>query len=87
MKIHLHIECLVLEGIPLEKRHGSQVQVAVEAELARLIQDNGLSQKLQSGGALPRVRVGDLQFGPQTRPNQIGQQIAQSVYSGIGQTP
>ena len=36
MNIQLHIERLVLDGLPLTRREGALVQAAVETELARL---------------------------------------------------
>lgn len=84
MTIHLHIERLVLEGLPLEKRHGPQVQAAVEAELARLLAAGGLALELQAAAAVPRRPAEGIQLGNESHPARLGQQIAQSVYGGIG---
>jgi hypothetical protein len=83
MNINLHIERLILDGLPLERSEGSQVQAAVEAELARLLMANGLGQQFQSGGAVPSVRTPEMQLTDNSSI-QIGQQIARSVYGGIG---
>ncbi len=85
--IHLHIERLVLDGLPIEHGQGPHVKAAVEAELTRLLTENGLAAELQSGGALPRLNANAIQLPPGGSPAQIGQQIAQSVYGGIGNTP
>lgn len=82
--IHLHIEQLILDGLPIERGQGSQVQAAIEAELARLLTQNGLAADLLAGGALPNVRASAIQLAPNSTPAQMGAQIAQSVYSGIG---
>ncbi len=83
--IDLHIERLILDGLPLERSQGPLVQAAVQAELARLLAAYGLAASLQSGGALPSVRAGAIQLTAESSPTQLGQQIAQSVYAGIGE--
>lgn len=84
MNINLHIERLVLEGVPVEGRHAAHVKAAVEAELTRLLTENGLSSRLQSGAALPRLHADAIQLGAEQTPAQLGQQIAGSVYGGVG---
>jgi hypothetical protein len=84
MKINVHIERLILDGLPLGKRHGPMVQAAVEKELSRLLTLHGLGHEWQSGGAVPQVRASGIQLSNETHPNRLGRQIAQAVYSGIG---
>ncbi len=86
MHISVHIEQLILEGLPVTRSQGSLVQAAVEAELARLLAAHGLAASLQMGGALPSLRVEAVQLQAGSVPAQIGQQIAQSVYGGLGHT-
>lgn len=91
MNINLHIERLVLEGLPIAQGAGPLVQHAVEAELSRLLAD-GVSPGLSGGGALPRVPAGAIQLTKDVSAAAIGRQIAQSVYGGIadesrGNTP
>lgn len=82
--IHLHIERLILDGLPIERAQGPHVQAAVEAELTRLLTENGLAANLQAGGAMPSVRANAIQLSSNSNAAQLGQQIAQSVYGGIG---
>lgn len=82
--IHLHIERLILDGLPIERAQGPHVQAAVEAELTRLLAGNGLASDLQGGGAVPNLNVNAIQLAAGSGPAQIGTQIAQSVYGGIG---
>ncbi len=84
--IHLHIERLILDGLPIERSQGPHVQAAVEAELSRLLTQNGLAANLQAGGAMPSVHANALQLTNDRSPTQVGRQIAQAVYSGIGET-
>jgi hypothetical protein len=85
MNIQLHIERLVLDGVGVAPGQRALVQAAVEAELARLLAQGGLAQGLAAGGALPSVRAGAIQLANDGDPQRMGTQIAQSVYSGIGQ--
>jgi hypothetical protein len=87
MNINLHIERLILDGLPLERNQASHVQAAVEAELSRLLLENGLATDLQVGGALPNLHANPIQFDAGSHPTKMGTQIAQSVYSGIGNKP
>lgn len=57
MKIELYIDRLILDGLPLEKRHAPVVRAAVEKELTRLLFAQGLGHEWQSGGAVPKVRA------------------------------
>jgi hypothetical protein len=83
MNIKLHIERLVLDGLPVTRSQGPQVQVAMEAELARLMAEGGLAQELTTGGTVPAVRA-DTISSSGSSPAQIGRQIAKAVYGGIG---
>ena len=82
MKINLHIDRLVLEGLPLTRAQGPLVQQAVELELARLL-GGGVAPGLRSGDTIPRATGGPLQFAPEASPRQLGTQIAQSVHEGL----
>ena len=82
--IHLYIDRLILDGLPLDRMHAPQVQMTVEAELTRLLSEQGLGTSLEAGGAVPSVRANGMQFSAGSTPKQMGTQIARSVYSGIG---
>jgi hypothetical protein len=84
MNIDVRIERLILEGLPVERGQGPVVQAAVEAELARLLGERGLAESLQGMGAIPGLRADAIQLTPAGSPAEIGTQIAQAVYGGIG---
>lgn len=84
MNINLHIERLILDGLPIEPRQRAQVQAAVEAELARQLMAGGLSSELLAGGPLPSLRTGAIQLTNETGAAHLGAQIARAVYGGIG---
>jgi hypothetical protein len=78
--VTLHIERLVLEGLPVGSHDGPLVQAAIEAELARLIGEGG--------GGLAKIGSAPLKKGlaidaVSSRPDTLGVQIAQSIYGSI----
>lgn len=82
MNIKLHIESLVLDGLPVTRSQGPLVQAAVEAELSRLLAKGGLGPELASGGAVSSVPAGSIRLEGGS-PARMGRQIARSVYEGI----
>lgn len=84
MNINLHIERLVLDGVNIEPRHRSLLQQAVQTELTRLLVTGGLSQDFAGGFAVPRISAPSIPLAADNQPTQLGQQIARSVYRGIG---
>ena len=84
MKINLHIDRLVLDGVNINPGQQHLVQASLEAELSRLLTDQGLASGFARNLAVPRVTTGGIQLSGDNNPSQLGQQIAQSVYGGIG---
>ena len=83
MNINLHIERLILDGLPLEARDSATIRAAVEVELARLLTQNSDAANRETGGAVPNVRSNAIELTTQSSPAQIGRQIAGSIYGGI----
>jgi hypothetical protein len=84
MRISVHIERVILEGLPVARAHGPLLQAAVERELADLLAAGGLARELTVGGAVVRVSGGPLRLAQGSDPRRLGKQIARSVYEGIG---
>jgi hypothetical protein len=84
MKIQIYIERLILDGLPFE--HGQElfIQRAFETELTRLIAENNLTLHWETGIATPALNGNTIQLTSGSSPAQVGTQIAQSLYSGIG---
>ncbi len=85
MNINLHIERLVFDGVSLAPNQRHLLQASIEAELARLLTEGGLTQQLGQGLTVPKLTGAHIQINQGNNPAQLGQQIAASVYSGIGQ--
>lgn len=83
--IEVHIEELVLQGLPLTRGQGSDVQAAVETELARLLTEQGVS--LYSAGATPHLSAGSIHLTKNNQPAHLGHQIARAIYGSLAPTP
>jgi hypothetical protein len=84
MKIEVHIERLVLDGLPVTSAEGPRLRAAVEGELARMLAAGGLNRELSAGRALARISAPQISVGPRERPDAIGRAVARSVHAGIG---
>ncbi len=82
--INIHIEQLILDGLPITPGQHPLLQAAIEAELSRLLATNGLASDLQGGGAFPRAPGGNIQLSGNDTPAHLGQQIAHAVHGSIG---
>lgn len=85
MNINLHIERLILDGVPVKHRQRPLLQATIETELVRLLAAGELASNLLVGGSLPQVPAGTIQLTDENNPTPLGQQIAQAIYGGIGQ--
>ena len=84
MNINLHIERLILEGLPLDGSKGVHVQKSVERELTTLLANGELHDALRSGGNLFRMQTSGIHVSKETSPADLGEQIAGAVYGGLG---
>ncbi len=76
MKVHLHIDRLVVEG--LDVPHRGKLQAAVERELATLIAERGIGAVTSI--AVPSVRASE------TVQGELAGGIAGAVHGAIGGT-
>lgn len=84
MNINLHIERLILDGLPVERGQGAMIQQAVERELAALLAAGELHSTWQSGGNVPRLQTAPIQLRQETKPGRLGEQIAGAVHGELG---
>ena len=85
--VRLHIDRLVLEGVPLSRSESAVLGQAVGAELTRLVSEGGLQPRnLPSPSARP-LSASQLSFDSAAGPEAWGVQIAQSVYGTLSSGP
>jgi hypothetical protein len=83
MNVNLHIERLVLEGLPFTSRDAALVREAVQAELARLFDQRDAAAGSFADAALPSMQGTPLRPPATETPPHFGAAIAQSVYGAI----
>lgn len=80
--ISLHIDELVLHGVPSAHRH--RVGEAVREELSRLLAEQGLPPGVDAAALAPRLDAGAVSVTPGASPEAMGVSVARAVYSGMG---
>jgi hypothetical protein len=81
MNINLHIEQLVLDGLPVTGSQAVLVQEAVESELTRLLGKGNLGHFKNSAAAYSSAPP--IQLVPGTKPLGLGYQIAHAVHGAL----
>lgn len=84
MKINVHIERLILQGLPTTAQQGAQVQRALERELTRLLAASGLSHELRGGIAVPSLPAAGIAVARDNHPARLGHEVARAVHGAIG---
>jgi hypothetical protein len=79
--IDLHIDELILRGVPYAQRQ--RITAATEQELTRLLAERGLPPSLARGGFVPRIKLDDIPMTAGAKPAVIGNHIAQNIYSNL----
>lgn len=82
--IVLHIERLVLDGIPLAHGDARALHAAVEQELSRLLATGAIAPALLAGGAVPRVTAPSIALPSAGSATVLGERIARAVHGGLG---
>ena len=83
MNIQLHVERLVLDGLPISRYEGVLMRGVVERELGRLVGGGALISHLTSATAVPMLSGGKISLAGDS-PQRLGTQIAAAIHSGIG---
>jgi hypothetical protein len=82
MKINVHIERVILDGVPAD--HPRLLRRALEKELTERLAGGGLSPEFRRGGAVPYVGGGAIEIGKERSGTKLGTQLGGAVYRGIG---
>lgn len=84
MNIRVHIDRLILDGVTLSPAEQPHFQAAVQAELGRLLLEQGIASGLAGDTVVDSVRGGRVQFDSASSGQSLGRQVAHAVYGGIG---
>lgn len=81
MNINVHIERLVLNGVPVPSGEGESVQAAVETELTHLLADKGI--QYPAPYAVPHISAAAIRLTRDAKPSSLGHQIAEAIYGSF----
>jgi hypothetical protein len=81
--VHVHIERLVLDGLPVPPAQRPVLQAAVEAELARRLATGDPRSGPLSGGTFARLATQTIHLSAQSNAGTLGRQIADAVHTGL----
>ncbi|MEL6353627.1 MAG: hypothetical protein AAFR58_18025 [Cyanobacteria bacterium J06627_28] len=76
--VNFHVDRLVLHGFSTVARH--QISAAMQAELSRLFQVQGIPRSLQKDAVINQFNGGDVEISQGLSPHIIGTRIARSLY-------
>jgi hypothetical protein len=82
--VELHIEELVLGGFAAGDRF--RIGDAVQAELARLITEGGVSGLARRSASIDRLDAGAFQVAAGAPADRVGPQVARKVYEQLSTT-
>ncbi len=81
-RIELHIDRLILDGVPPHEAH-SWGRATAEA-LSRSLAQTGLGETLQTGPAIERVDAGRLELGHGAPASTQGAKVGHAVARALG---
>lgn len=81
MDIELTIDHLILDGIPADVHE--QVVAALQAQLSKLLHEEGIPPKLQTGGHIETLDASEIAIPAGAAPDRIGALIAQAIYESF----
>ena len=84
MKINVHIERIVIDGLPVDRHTGPVIRRAIQRELTRLLTEDS-SAHLPTSSAAEAVRTAPITIGLQAKPHTIGKSIARAIHGGMTQ--
>ncbi len=84
MRISLHIETLVLDGVPLARGQHAALQTAVVEALTQRLSHGDLATQLAASGGQVVVQAAPIRVSARPDARVLGTQIAASIHAGLG---
>jgi hypothetical protein len=82
MKINVHIERVILDGVPAD--HLRLVAQGIEKELTLRLMNDGISPEARKAGAVAYGSGSEIEIGRKSYPATLGAQVGGAVYRVIG---
>jgi len=83
MKINLHIERVVLEGLPVRRLDAGRFRESLQAEVAGLFAAGAWPDAFANGAAMPHLHAADIRLQQGEQPIALAQRLARAVHSAI----
>lgn len=83
MRVRLHIERVVIEGVPIGARDAALVQRALEHELARSLAADPPPRNRLVDGAVSDLSAPPLRLRNASSPGRLGRAIGRSISSAM----
>jgi hypothetical protein len=80
--VNIHIEHVVVDGLPLERRHAARFQAALEQQLAGLLSGDSAALTDQ-GGRVARIRGNPAVLDRGATPEAMAASVAHSLKGGL----
>ena len=87
MSIHLHIEQLVVRGLPLTATDRAELASALQIELIRLLASEDGARLWAESSARPRLEAGSIRYQPGSSPIGLGKAVAESLFQSLQSNP
>jgi hypothetical protein len=85
MRVHLHIDRIVLDGISLASSETARLVRALERELANAATLEAGDLALFAARAIESMASPEIKLSQEPSGIEIGEQLAQSVHAGLGE--
>lgn len=79
-EIEIHIEKLVMHGIPTNNSY--RIAEAIQSEITRQLTENGIPNNLQSAGHIALMNAGTVNIASQNAA-VVGRKVAQKIYNSF----
>ena len=81
--LSLHIDRVVMNGLPIAAAAAPRLQAALDGELTRLLSTAPLGDEFRAGAALAALELPALQVGVDAGPGRIGRQLARALVDAL----
>jgi hypothetical protein len=80
MKVNVHIERVIVDGVAVTAAHADRIREALQSEMMRLIMTRHVPEAWQSSADVYRVNAPAIQLShDEVEPSRLGEQIAGAV--------
>jgi len=85
MSVRLHIEELVVRGLPLTATDRAELAAALTAELGRLLAAEDGGRRWAALGDRPELQARPITYRPGADAGALGRAVAASLVAGLGE--